>query len=262
LRENLPLHDLTGGNTLVLDILPDFFPGEVDVGQLQAARARAISMLQRAATLELTLDAPSLTVRVTNETGHKLISGYPEGRRMWLHVEGFDALGAKEFESGAYDPASGVLTEDAQAKVYEIKPGLSPALAAALGLPAGPSFHFVLNDTVTFDNRIPPRGFTNAAFAEIQSAPVGYAYADGQYWDDTLYDLPASVTSVTVRLYYQTLSKEYVEFLRDENDTNSAGHALYDAWVAHGRSQPVLMAETTVNGEPHDDLIFNDGFED
>jgi hypothetical protein len=139
---------------------------------------------------------------------------------------------------------------------------LSPALAAALGLPAGPSFHFVLNDTVTFDNRIPPRGFTNAAFAEIQSAPVGYAYADGQYWDDTLYDLPASVASVTVRLYYQTLSKEYVEFLRDENDTNSAGQALYDAWVAHGRSQPVLMAETTVNGEPHDDLIFNDGFED
>ena len=245
LREDLPLHDLTGGNTFVLDILPEFFPDEVDVAQLQAAKARATSMLQRAATLELTLDAPSLTVRVFNETGHKLISGYPEGRRMWLNVQGFDALGARVFESGAYDTATGILTEDDQAKVYEIKPGLSPELADALGLPAGPSFHFVLNDTVTFDNRIPPRGFTNAAFQEIQSEPVEYSYADGQYWDDTAYSLPGSAVSVTVRLYYQTLSKEYVEFLRDENVTNSAGQDLYDAWAAHGRSQPVLMAEAT-----------------
>jgi hypothetical protein len=261
LRGNLPLHDLTGGNTFVLDILPDFFPGEVDVAQLQAAKARGTSMLQRAATLELTLDAPSLTVRITNETGHKLISGYPEGRRMWLNVQGFDALGARVFESGAYDIATGILTKDAQAKVYEIKPGLSPALAAALGLPAGPSFHFVLNDTVTFDNRIPPRGFTNAAFEEIQSAPIGYAYADGQYWDETNYDLPATVVSVTVRLYYQTLSRAYVEFLRDANLTNSAGQDLYDAWAADGRSQPVLMAEATAETEA-DDLIFSDGFED
>ena len=261
LRADLALHDLTGGNTFVLDILPDFFPGEVDVAQLQAAKLRATSMLQRAASLELTLDEPSLTVRVTNETGHKLISGYPEGRRMWLNVQGFDASGARVFESGAYDPVTAVLTEDEQAKVYEIKPGLSPLLASALGLPAGPSFHFVLNDTVTFDNRIPPRGFTNAAFQEIQSAPVGYAYADGQYWDDTSYSLPAAVVSVTVRLYYQTLSKEYVEFLRDENDTNSAGQDLYDAWDAHGRSQPVLMAEATASTEL-DEQIFSDGFED
>jgi hypothetical protein len=244
LRDDLPLHDLTGGNTFVLDILPDFYPGEVDVAQLQAAKLRATSMLQRAATLGLAFDAPGLTVRVTNETGHKLISGYPEGRRMWLNVQGFDTSGTKVFESGAYDDATAVLTEE-HAKVYEIKPGLSEALAAQLGLPAGPSFHFVLNDTITFDNRIPPRGFTNAAFEEIQSAPVGYSYADGQYWDDTTYSLPETAVSVTVRLYYQTLSKEYVEFLRDENVTNSAGQDLYDAWVAHGRSKPVLMAEAT-----------------
>jgi hypothetical protein len=249
LREDLPLHDLMGGNTFVLDILPDFYPSEVDIDQLQAAKARATSMLQRAATLELTLDGSSLSARVTNETGHKLISGYPEGRRMWLNVEGYNAFGFKIFESGAYDPATGTLTEDELAKIYEIKPGLSPGLADALGLPAGPSFHFVLNDTVTFDNRIPPRGFTNTAFEEIQSEPVGYSYADGQYWDDTTYSLPEDVNSVTVRLYYQTLTKEYVEFLRDENETNSAGQDLYDAWEAHGRSQPVLMAEATVQAE-------------
>jgi hypothetical protein len=259
LREDMPLHDLTGGNTFILDVLPDLFPGEVDTSQLQAAKARAVSMLERAASLELTPGDAGVTVRVTNETGHKLISGYPEGRRMWLNVQGFDGLGTKVFESAAYDNATGVLTEDAQAKVYEIKPGLSPALAASLGLDSGPSFHFVLNDTVYLDNRIPPRGFTNAAYEAIQSPPIDYTYADGQYWDDTSYTLPATVASVTVRLYYQALSKEYVEFLLNENVTNSAGQDLYDVWVAHGRSQPVLMVEETAQ-LPSPEL-FSDDFE-
>ncbi|MEJ2085694.1 MAG: Ig-like domain-containing protein, partial [Acidobacteriota bacterium] len=111
LRPDMPLHDLTGGNTFIPDVLPDFFPGEVDTTQLQAAKARATSMLQRAATLELTPDSTGVMVRVTNETGHKLISGYPEGRRMWLEVTGFDGEATKVFESGAYDEATGVLSE-------------------------------------------------------------------------------------------------------------------------------------------------------
>lgn len=255
LREDMPLHDLTGGNTFLPDVIPDFYPSEVDASQLQAAKARATSMLQKAASMELTPDATGVTVRVTNETGHKLISGYPEGRRMWLNVQGFDQDGLLVFESGAYDGSSGILTRDAQAKVYEIKPGLSPGLAAALSLPEGPSFHFVLNDTVYLDNRIPPRGFTNAAFTAIQSPPINYTYADGQYWDDTYYALPAEVASVTVGLYYQTISREVVEFLRDENVTNNAGNDLYDAWVAHDRSPPVLMVEASTEVVP--DLVLD-----
>jgi hypothetical protein len=60
-------------------------------------------------------------------------------------------------------------------KIYEIHPGLSPGLAAALGLTPGKSFHFVLNDTIYFDDRILSRGFTNANFDSIQSTPVGYS---------------------------------------------------------------------------------------
>ena len=52
----------------------------------------------------------------------------------------------------------------------KILPGLSPALAAALGQPAGKSFHFVLNDIIVKDNRIPPRGYTLAAFEAILRA--------------------------------------------------------------------------------------------
>lgn len=242
-RSDLGLHDLMGGNTFVPDIIATYYPDEVDATQLADAKARARFMLQLAATLELTPTESGVTVRVTNETGHKLPSGYPEGRRIWLNVVATDALGQQVFESGSYDFGTGVLAHDAQEKIYEIQPGLSPALASALGLPAGKSFHFVLNDTVYSDNRIPPRGATNAELLSVQSPTVAHTYADGQHWDDTEYALPAEAESVYVTLYYQTTSKEYVEFLRDANTTNSAGQDLYDAWVAQGKAPPEVMAQ-------------------
>ncbi|HEU4365055.1 MAG TPA: FlgD immunoglobulin-like domain containing protein [Candidatus Krumholzibacteria bacterium] len=249
-RTDLALHDMTGGNTFVPDIIPTFFPGEVDVAQLQAGKARATNMLRLAASLALatgqTGPNPTLTVTVTNETAHKLPSGYPEGRRIWLNVRGYDENDELVYESGAYDPATGVLTHDADAKIYEIKIGVSERLAPIVGLPAAPSFHFVLNDTVYSDNRIPPRGFTNANFTTVQSPPVAYSYADGQYWDETTYTMPTEVRYAEVKLYYQTTSKEYIEFLRDANVTNTAGLDLYNAWVAQGRNAPVAMVSDVI----------------
>jgi hypothetical protein len=245
-RTDLPLHDLMGGNTFVPEIIPTFFPDEVDVAQLQAAVLRARSMLQKAATLDITPENFGLTVRVTNQCGHKLPSGYPEGRRVWLNVKAYDGAAQLIYESGAYDLGTAELSHDADLKIYEIHPGTSPALGALIGFPAGESFHFVLSDTVYFDNRIPPRGFTNANFEAIQSPPVDYAYADFQHWDDTQYFLPSTAESVDVTLYYQSTSKEYVEFLRDENYTNSAGQDLYDAWVAQGKAPPEVIAQASL----------------
>ena len=249
-RSDLGFHDMTGGNTFVPDILPDFYPGEVDVVQLQAGKLRAQAMLTLAATMELSAitqnGLPAVRVRLINETGHKLPSGYPEGRRAWINVKAVDGAGILVYESGAYDGDTGVLSHDEDTKIYHIEPGISSRLAPILGLPAAPSFHFALNDTVYLDNRIPPRGFTNEAFLAIQSPPVGYSYSDGQHWDDTVYELPAEARNVEVVFYYQTTSKEYVEFLRDNNTVNSMGQDLFDAWVNHGRSTPVAMAQGTM----------------
>jgi hypothetical protein len=243
-RTNLPLHDMTGGNTWVPDIIPTFFPGETDPAALAAGKQRAAYMLQKAATLEVTGTIPNITVKVINETGHKLISGYPEGRRIWINVKAYNSSDVLIGEFGGYDYSTATLNTS-NTKVYEVKLGMSSDVLATMGLSNlsdGSSFHFVLNNVVVKDNRIPPRGFTNAAFKEIQSPPVGYAYSDGQYTDMTPYTLPSGTAYYVVNLYYQTTSKEYVEFLRDENRTNNYGTRLYNAWASSGKAAPVLMA--------------------
>jgi hypothetical protein len=58
--------------------------------------------------------------------------------------------------------------------------------------------------------------------------------------------LPVGTIQVEVNLYYQTVSKEYIEFLRDENVTNGDGQIMYDLWANNGMSTPELMASQTV----------------
>ena len=106
-----------------------------------------------------------MDVEIINETGHKLPSGYPEGRRMWVNVEGYDIDDNLVFESGAYDSSTGFLNTT-DAKIYEAKLGMSQSVVDVAntygsgGYTAGESFHFALNNMVVKDNRIPPRGFT------------------------------------------------------------------------------------------------------
>jgi len=246
-RTDLPLHDMTGGSTWLPGVIGALYPNlpdEVNPAALQSGADRARYMLQNAATLAATQTGRTLRVTVTNQTGHKLPTGYPEGRRIWLNVRFYDAGGQLIGESGAYDAATGTLVQDPEARVYECKPGLDELTAPLVGTTPGPSFHFVLNNRIFKDNRIPPRGFTNAAYDTFGGRPVGHTYADGQYWDEAQYRVPASAVSAEVKLYYQSTSREYVEFLRDENTTNSAGQTLYDLWVANGRCPPELMATT------------------
>ena len=255
-RNNLPVHDMTGGNAWMGGVIASLNPGETDAAALAAGAARAVSMLQKAATIDVNMSPAGDSVRavvvVTNHTGHKLPTGYPEGRRMWIQLVAKSAGGSVLYQSGAYDAATGVLTKDARTRVYEAELGVSPGFAAQIGVAAGPSFHFALNDTLYKDNRIPPVGFTNSAFDAFGATPVdpngpSPRYPDGQNWDIASYMLPPGTNSVTATLYYQTAGKEYVEFLKNENVTNGAGTTLYNAWTANGRSTPVAMARDSVS---------------
>ena len=245
-RDDLPLHDMTGGSTWIGPLIAALHPNDVDLAAVQAGADRARHMLQNAADLEVTFEDSNLQVTVTNNTGHKLPTGYPEGRRAWINVKFYDRDMNLVSESGAYDANTGVLSHDAEVKIYEVKPGLDAITSPLVGEPNGPSLHFVLNNKVYKDNRIPPRGFTNAAFADFGGAPVAHTYEDGQYWDETHYAIPTGAVSAEVTLYYQSTSKEFIQFLRDENTTNTAGLEMYDLWANNDRCPPEVMEAAVV----------------
>lgn len=283
---NLPVHKFAGGNTWIPDVLRGEYPALDLDAQYQAARDAAFDMLQnQSATLELGVYAPAVPgdpalakVVVTNLSGHKLPTGYHEGRRMWIHVEARDAQGDVFWESGAYDLATAELTHDDQIKVYEAKHGVWNAETGVCEIvdeDGNEQFHFALNNCIVKDNRIPPLGYiAKPEFPETDFVNYTYPRKDGGLYyvnhDTTSYAIPLDSgveTPIRVRatLKFQTASKEYVEFLENEAIENdfpddctprtdgpigmSRGEYLAYVWEEYGRSAPVDMvsAERTLD---------------
>jgi len=242
IRPDVAEHSFTGANTWVIGAVFDQYASDSSLSEdlVDLSRNRTEEMLRNASDMHAIQLGNQMKVRVVNYSGHKLPTGYPEGRRMWVNVQYFNANSELIAERGAYDYVTSVLSTG-DTKVYETKFGVDAAVSAATGVPVGPSFHLTLNNVILKDNRIPPIGFTNANFQAVRAQPVAHTYADGQYWDDTNFTIPRGATEAVVTLYYQTTSKEYIEFLLNENVTNLAGLNAYDRWDARGRSAPVDM---------------------
>lgn len=220
LRNDQPLHDLTGANTWAPDLirwLDNQTPSRLRIGAgvtasqsaaMDRGILRARASLQRAAALDVTGN----TLRVVNLTGHKLITGYPEGRRMWLRTTWRNEQNQVLREDGRYGAMQANVNGtnytvntilDPNARVYETKMGLTqdwayklltlgvlPTLPLAFdhqtgavtmtvgllaAMPPGStheSFHFALNNTILSDNRIPPYGFQRAAALTRNALPV------------------------------------------------------------------------------------------
>ena len=191
--------------------------------------------------LTYTPSSGALSFRVQNNTGHKLISGFPEGRRMFVNVKVFQGYSSatKRYtlvqEINPYDytvgtlkglppgespnsPSLGALERHLDELVYEAK--LGSTLTGEQK-----TFHFALATHRYKDNRIPPKGFNIAGAAARLSEPVWQGksapayftaaeYAGG--YDQVNLVVPKKATRILVDLYYQTTSREYIEFLRDE----------------------------------------------
>jgi hypothetical protein len=332
-RPDLPMHDLTGGSHWIQDAVrwqDDHGTLRFGTGltttqstALDQGRDRAETQLASAASLLATQapGSPSLNVRVTNLTGHKLISGYPEGRRMWLNVRWYDGPGGTGTllsENGAYGPI-GVTVQDLagasfgvesildpdSTRVYEAEPAMTQDWAAALvGLGYDPAmiltwnrltnqpgrtlgelasaqpgtmehtFHFVLNNAVQHDNRIPPYRMDYATARTRNALPVpatlfGDPTTGGNggvynHWDDVPFMVPPGAQSARVRLLYQSTSWEYVQFLWKQNHGSDLpdlpplgdpflgreGASMLDAWLNTGMAAPFEMTATTVAVTP------------
>jgi hypothetical protein len=241
-RPDLPRHDFSGANSWVLRAIRALYPdSETGLTQqsVDGAIARNVAMLRAAADVEALVVDGRLRARVSNMGGHKLPTGYGEGRRMWLNVRFFEGANLVA-ERGRYDLQNATLTTG-DTTVYQISHGLDSVMAAVTGLTPGESFHFLLNNTTEKDNRIPARGFRNAEYDAIGAYVVGASYTDEQYWSEVDFDLPVNADRAEVRLYHQTTSKEYVTFLRDENVTDNTGNVAHQLWDMFGKSEPVEM---------------------
>ncbi len=244
---NLPIHEFVGANAWVPAIIKAEYatPGFGREDDFDRTIASARAMLQSSADVQTTITsytAPtasvagsiSVRVRVTNLSGHKLPTGYAEGRRMWLNVKALTPANAVVAESAAYDATTAVLTMDAQAKVYETLQGIwTPGSPGQCVTEVGgkKKFHFVLNNCIQKDNRIPPLGFRPKSPTDPngdEMRPVAHTYPETAPGSGTLvnYDvtdytfaLPAGTARpirVEAKLNFQISSKDYIEFLRDQ----------------------------------------------
>lgn len=336
-RRDMPRHDLTGGNYWMLDVMPWMesagtlpFGGGFALKQaaMSAGKQRARAMLDSAASLAV-VDGQ---VEITNLTGHKLISGYPEGRRMWLRLTYRDAGGTILRVDGEYgdlqvsldvngdglvDQADVVRTlldlSGANTRIYEAQPGISREWArlltgadggTVLVAPSTPvafdrvtgavtatladvaaqasgtakkTFHFVLNDTILSDNRIPPWRMSREIARQRNALPVppelyGNPGPTGVYehFDRVPLAPPIGATQVSIDLLYQTTSWEYVQFLKLANDGRNPaladlGRDLLAAWFTAGdattrMAEPHVMATVThVLPEPGMTLLLGAG---
>ncbi|HPR63391.1 MAG TPA: hypothetical protein PK014_04155 [Thermoanaerobaculia bacterium] len=315
-RTDLPRHDQTGGGYWMPDVVQYMdTKGTLRMGgglsqaqkdALNSGKVRAANMLKSAASLSASQDINDLVVRVTNLTAHKLISGYPEGRRMWINTRWFDNGNNLVREDGAYGTIGRTVNDlngtphevesildPSTTRIYEIEMGMDKEWAAqlvslgwdtgtilsynrltdaathTLGELAGEdpgiqyhTFHFVLNNVVVNDPRIPPYGFSYDDAYERNSIPVpadqfgvtapfsGKTY---NYFDDVRFPIPAGAVSADIRLQYQQTSWEYIQFLWLQNDGQSTfladeGINMLDAWLNTGMCPPLEMAFTTISG--------------
>ena len=313
IRPDLPQHDHTGGNYWLADMIKYQdardqlrLGGGLTITQISAidlGQLRAVEHLRQAASLQV----DGNTLKVVNLTGHKLISGYPEGRRMWLNIKWFDSQDTLIREDGAYgplvdddgnaimvaNPAGGpdvqveslLELDDDHGLIYEahyamtqewaallIATGKSPDLVLNYERDSGEAdhtlgelaaeepgsyeetFHFALNNYVSYDNRIPPYGMRYDEARKRNTLPVpndqyGSPSAGGvyNYWDEFDLNLlrPGNAVSADVTLYYQGTSWEYIQFLKEANngtDPAQGGNAFLGA-------EGVNMLEAWINAE-------------
>ncbi len=334
-KSGQPLHDMTGGNAWVSYVLASAISGSPNYDSLNysllrqgpsvltldltqgegfdnpsailAGVDRAVQQLKMAASItDVSFTNGQLKFRVQNNTGHKLISGFPEGRRMFVNIKAFDSSYNLIYEINPYDYAAATL----KGLNYNYQPDPDTTVGPPLPMPSslGPNevymdelvyeaqmkssitgenktFHFALATDRYKDNRIPPKGFRVNESLQRLIQPKWHGVDSTDYftaseyaggYDEAAVSLPSNTAYIEIKLYYQTTSREYIEFLRDEINGNPAnmtlpatayivqtdpffsklkawGNTIWKLWKYNRNittAAPFLMAEATYGQQP------------
>jgi hypothetical protein len=259
LRTDPRIHTIVGGNHWGIQAVMAANPKRVEEykSAFDLALQGTLDNLAKAVKVTV-MDAPTsgtpggplqVTVRVENLTGHKFPTGYAESRRAWIGVSLVDAQKQERALLGGYDPATGAIQATPATRVYRAQHGKWD------GQKGLPEEHLALHDMVISDTRIPPRGF----IASETTSPSGEIdFSDGKdgykSFDEATFTLTAPADAaddltLSVRVYYQSMTHEHIEFLKTANTTDSRGEELEKIFKATGEGAPLLIAsaESTVS---------------
>lgn len=237
-RSPFGLHFFAGGNRPVLEFLAD--SEQENESALRQTAERTTKNLGSAVTLRASsgLDGRTLHIEVNmeNRTGHKLPTGFPS-RRIWLHVEAFATDGARVFESGGWDRATGRIRFAAAVEPhYEriTRPEQVMIYQAVMADRHGRRTTSLLRAASYLkDNRIPPVGFAPGADRRITPVTIADDPGFGSGSHRVLYDivLPARVMPARVRVeaVYQSLDPDYLP-VSDRDPLTAATAAIPIAW--------------------------------
>ena len=252
--DDLAVHSFVGGNIFAVDAVRVLYP-ELALGRAaNQVRTWVKESLESAAELSTTtgpVDVESgqsfpVEVRLTNKTGHKLPSGYPEGRRVFLAVDLELDGSTTETLTGFWDDATGVLVPDRQLRTYETEHGRYEN---------GTSFRtrrLLLMNQILSDTRLPPEGFT-PSFPDM--IPVGRDYGNAppyRHWDDISYTFTAPEVSalaqgnLRVRAMYQETDGDVVRFLMGAAAGTDAVTDLETVWGQLGHAPPHEMVSLSI----------------
>ena len=269
-RDNFGKHYFVGGNAFMLNILKKNIAKlglTAEEKHFDKTIQRTIDMLKSSAKIQLgnitdnngVLEIP---VQITNETGHKLPSGYP-ARRVWIHLVVKDSNGNIVFESGKVEPNGKIIGNDSDEDATKYEPHYEVIdsqdkvqIYEAIMEDYKGNVTYTLMRAVKYkkDNRLLPKGFDKAT-ASSDIAVVGNAYTDSNFVggeDLVTYKVDtAGYTgpfTIEVELKYQSVAYRFFEDLRLEKDISKYVSLFEQLYLGEDNSGYVISSATATVG--------------
>jgi len=277
-RDGFREHTFLGANTVMQSMLRDFsnelgidpdldFDASIERNREFLTTSASVAIDNVGMSGEGDVETLEFDVQITNETGHKLPSGY-HSRRVYLHVQVTDSDGELVFESGrmnadgsivgvaedtnpsVWEPHHDVITSERDVQVYQ----------AIVGNSDEERTHSLLNGSYYLkDNRLTPKGFNKRDVTGSPDVAASFGVF-GAAMDDDDFDagldtvtyrvsVPASNSfSVRAELRYQPFSYGHLRELfldSDRIDQVDQFRTIYDATTL--RDEVIDTATSSIN---------------